>query len=207
MSSVDCYKNFICLLYLLKHNYTQFKCRVFIEVSKDNDVREEVTVWVKKAKTVEAFVNFVKSEWKSGLVFFFFFGICSDTAVTKEFAVQLFVADEDGDLDEDFPALQHDQVLSNTGLNMFYLKVVVSGDQDRNNILGRFTVLQQEQEEYVKTHSKIELEKEKPEDTNAEDRTYWKLFLLLILSFLIYNQKYFRVFFQKHLTKISFKKE
>ena len=74
--------------------------------------------------TGSQFIDFIKKEFNSGALL--------------NSKIELWVADEDGDLDDDYPQPESDQILSKMGLDNFYLKIKDADTQARQSIANSF---------------------------------------------------------------------
>ena len=70
------------------------------------------------------FISFIKKEFNNGTLL--------------HTSIELWIADEDGDLDDDYPQPEADQVLSGMGLENFYLKITDADAQARLSIANSF---------------------------------------------------------------------
>ena len=161
----------------LPFNKNHFKSRVFVEINKDDDATEELILLTEKSKKVDAFIEFIKSEYKKGYVFcffffffffYFFFFLFSVESLIKHCKIQLFVADEDGDLDDDYPMLGPNQTLSQTGLSMFFLKIVVDSEQ-RKTIVADFRTMQARIRQHTLAMTKVASISEEMEERREEE--------------------------------------
>ena len=66
-------------------------------------------VFFDKKWTGLEFINFIKQEFNRGAL--------------KDANVELWIADDEGDIDDDYPQPEEDQILSKMGLTYFYLKI------------------------------------------------------------------------------------
>ena len=91
---------------------------VFVEITPDHV--EHIIVYFNKHLSVEQFLDLLKMETNGGAF--------------KDTEVDIFVADEDGDLDDDFPAPEMKAVIANLGLKNFYIKLKGADDEQRDDI-------------------------------------------------------------------------
>eukprot|EP00484_Ammonia_sp_Unknown_P030403 CAMPEP_0197037604 /NCGR_PEP_ID=MMETSP1384-20130603/14767_1 /TAXON_ID=29189 /ORGANISM="Ammonia sp." /LENGTH=429 /DNA_ID=CAMNT_0042467925 /DNA_START=77 /DNA_END=1366 /DNA_ORIENTATION=+ len=139
---------------------THVMVNVWVEIKEDHV--EQIIVYFNKHLTVQQFLDLLKNE--------------TNNAAFKDTQLEMFCADADGDIDDDFPAPEGNAILSNLGLKNFYIKLSGASDDQIENI-RRSTLAHKKQllstEEAEKMHSFNEDadddEEEYEDDEDEED--------------------------------------
>ena len=125
---------------------------VFVEIKPDHI--EQIIVHFMKHFSVKQFLDLLKNE--------------TNNAAFTNTQLEIFCADEDGDLDDDFPAPEQTSIIANLGIKNFYIKLKGANDEQRNDI-RRSTLSYKDQllttEEVDKMHS---LDEEEDDDEESE---------------------------------------
>ena len=91
---------------------------VHVEIKMDHV--EHIIVYFNKHFTVKQFLDLLKNE--------------TNNAAFQNMELQIFCADDDGDIEEDFPPPEQTSVLAQLGLKHFYIKIKGANDEQRNDI-------------------------------------------------------------------------
>eukprot|EP01084_Bolivina_argentea_P071317 129697_1 len=91
---------------------------IHVEISADHI--EHIIVHFFKHYSVEQFLEFLKNDTNNGAF--------------KDCEIEIFIADDDGDLDDDFPAPELKAIIANLGLKHFYIKISNINNKKRNDI-------------------------------------------------------------------------
>jgi len=99
------------------HKKTHMMVNLYVEISAEHV--EHIIVHFLKTYTVRQFLDLLKNETNNGAF--------------MHNELEMYCADDDGDLDDDFPKPDFDQVVKDIGLIHFYIKIRAS-DVERNNM-------------------------------------------------------------------------
>ena len=84
-----------------------------------NNVCEQCTIWCNKSWTCEKYISFVTKEYKEGIL-------------SKD-KCELWIADDDGEIEDDFPPCENNQIISKLGIKQFYLKIMKPNTDTSNS--------------------------------------------------------------------------
>jgi len=128
------------------------KVHVYVEISAQHV--EHIVVHFNKTLTVEQFIDMLKHQTNNGAF--------------KDNELEIFCADEDGDLDDDFPAPDPGQVIKSLGLEHFYIKIKNADDAARSE-MRRSTIRHKKGlQSTATTDSMYSLSEEESEDESSD---------------------------------------
>jgi len=135
---------------------THTMVNVYVQIKQDHV--EHIIVYFSKHFSVKQFLNLLKNE--------------TNNAAFQGTDLEIFCADDEGDIDEDFPAPEPNAVLAQLGLKHFFIKLKGASDEQRNDI-RRSTLSHKQQllttQEMDTMHSLDESESEYEEESYEED--------------------------------------
>eukprot|EP01084_Bolivina_argentea_P248475 415652_1 len=97
---------------------------IFVEIKPDHI--EHIIVYFQKHFSVQQFLDLLKNK--------------TNNAMFKDHELQIFCADDEGDLDDDFPSPETTAIIANLGLTNFYIKLANELNDEERDELRRTTI-------------------------------------------------------------------
>lgn len=137
---------------------------VHVEIKKEHV--EHIIVYFNKHFTVTQFLDLLKNE--------------TNNAAFQNTELEIFCADDDGDIEEDFPPPEKTSVIAQLGLKHFYIKIKGANDEQRNDI-RRSTISHKQQlmtTQEIDTMYSLNEESDEEESSEYEDDEGCKCIIL-----------------------------
>eukprot|EP01083_Nonionella_stella_P208121 755514_1 len=129
---------------------------IYVEIKPDHI--EHIIVYFQKHFSVKQFVDLLKNE--------------TNNAAFVNAELEIFCADEDGDLDDDFPAPEPNAIIANLGIKNFYIELINEMTEEQRNEIRRSTIAHKSQllttEQMDKMHN-IDDNNEETDDDDDDD--------------------------------------